>query len=191
MKDARKPLHDYAGEAEVRAACDRLGVLETAQADFIDEFRANLFTRAEIADHIEKSRETKPQRWASSGKEDDELFVSAFGPTPNLTAQGAVIRKHGETRAAEIAASFGVTLYTNKPGKTPEHIKVGGGEDKGGNPFNRLRDASGKVNEAVSADIGRLMASWAKTYGPAKAREKIESMARSAGKTITGLSLRQ
>jgi hypothetical protein len=191
MRDARKPLHDYAGEAEVRAACDRLGVLETAQADFIDEFRANLFTRAEIADHIEKSRETKPQRWASSGKEDDELFVQAFGPTPNLTAQGAVIRKLGEARAAEIAASFGVTLGTNKPGKTPEHIKVPNGEDKGGNPFNKMRNADGTINEAVSKDIGRMMASFEKTYGPKIARKKIEGMAASAGKTITGLPLRQ
>ena len=78
MRDARKPLHDYVGEAEVRAACDRLGVLETAQADFIEEFRAGLFDRDGIADHIEKSRETKPQRWAGQGA-DDELFVQAFG----------------------------------------------------------------------------------------------------------------
>jgi hypothetical protein len=191
MRDARKPLHDYAGEAEVRAACDRLGVLETAQADFIDEFRANVFTRAEIADHIERSRETKPQRWASSGKEDDELFVQAFGPTPNITAQGTVIKKLGEVRAAEIAASFGVTLGSNKPGKTPEHIKVGNGEDKGGNPFNRLRLADGTVSPTVSADIGRMMEAFAKKYGPKIARKKIEGMAASAGKTITGLPLRQ
>jgi hypothetical protein len=182
MRDARTPQRDYAAEAELRAACDQAGVLETAQADFIDEFRAGLFDRKGIADHIEKSRETKPQRWAGHGKEDDALFVQAFGPTPSLTAQGAVIKKHGETRAAEIAASFGVTLGTNKPGKVPEHIKVENGHDKGGNPFAKLRNADGTVNKTVEADIGRMIT--------ALGRKKCEDIARAAGKTISGLPLR-
>lgn len=184
MRDARKPLHDYVGEAEVRAACDRLGVLETAQADFIEEFRAGLFDRDGIADHIEKSRETKPQRWAGQGA-DDELFVQAFGETPSITAQGAVVKKYGEARANEVAANFGAKIGSTKPGKVPEHIKKtnGNGHDKGGNPFAKLRNADGTVNKTVEADTGRMIT--------ALGRKKCEDIARAAGKTISGLPLRQ
>jgi hypothetical protein len=60
-------------------------VLPSAIEDFVDEFRAHVFDETEMAKHIETTRTTKPQRWAIAGTENNELFVAAFGPTPNMT----------------------------------------------------------------------------------------------------------
>lgn len=179
MRDARTPLRDYAAEADIRSACDRAGVLESAQADFVDEFRAGAFTRKDIDEHIATCRTTKPQRWVIAGTEDDDLFVSAFGPTPSITDQGTVLKKYGAERAAAIAAQFGVTIGTGKPGKVPDTIKTD--SSNAGNPFLHLRDATGKVDEAQAAKVDSLI----KKLGTKKA----EAIARSVGKSITGLAL--
>ncbi|MGD0420213.1 MAG: hypothetical protein ABSA68_11660 [Xanthobacteraceae bacterium] len=97
-------------------------MLESAIEDFVDEFRAEKFTRAEIDEHIFKCRTDKPQRWGGR-TENDELYVSAFGPKPNYSQQGEIVRKFGEDRAKEIAAEFGTTLG-GKPGVVPESIKA-------------------------------------------------------------------
>jgi hypothetical protein len=183
MRDARKPQYDYGAEADIRAACDRAGVLEAAQADFIDEYRAGRFARNEVDDWIDKSRESKPQRWAFGGKEDAELFVRAFGEEPSLTAQGQVVAKYGEARAAEIAAQFATKVGSMKPGKSPEYVKKNGNSsDHSGNPFNKLRNADGTINKSVETEVAGLI----KRLGTKKA----EAIAAAAGKTLSGLPLR-
>lgn len=179
MRDARKPQYDYAAEADIRTACDAAGVREVAQDDFIQEFRTGYFDRKGIGEWIAQRRADKPQRWVIAGAENDELYVRAFGPEANLTARGEVVKLVGEKRAAEIAAQFRTTLGSTKPGTVPEHIKT---ETNGSNPFQGLRDAQGNVDPVKAAKVDSLI----KSLGTKKA----EAIARSVGRTISGLPLR-
>jgi hypothetical protein len=116
-------FRDYAGEGQIREACARAGVAEKAIEDFVDEYRANLFTVAEVETHIAKARVDKPQRWTTGGL-DENLLVEAFGPRPNMTRQVEVVRLYGEDRAREIAAEFGTALGNGKGGAIPDSIKT-------------------------------------------------------------------
>lgn len=116
---------NYFVEAEIRDACARAGVLETAQDDFIAEFYAGKFDKTNIAKFIDESKATKENRWPTKvGEDDNALFVNAFGPRPNYTAQAEIVRKFGEARAAEVAAQFGTTLGSTKGGIVPDSIKT-------------------------------------------------------------------
>jgi hypothetical protein len=173
-------LPNYAAEGRVREACAIAGVLPTAIEDYIAEFRAHVFDETDMAKHIETTRTTKPQRWTIAGTENDELFVSAFGPTPNISKQGEVVKLLGESRAAEVAAQFGTKLGTGKPGTVPGHIKTD--STNASNPFLKLRRSDGSVDPALAAKVARMTASLG--------TKKTEAIARAVGKTITGLPLR-
>jgi hypothetical protein len=181
MRDARQPQFDYAAEADVRAACDRAGVLQSAQDDFIAEFRSHYFKRNEIEKWIESKRADKPQRWVIAGTEDHELFANAFGPVPNYTSQAAVVTKYGEERAAEIAEQFGTKLG-GKPGTVPEGFKTNANGDHTSNPWARLKRADGSTDADAATEIDGII----KRLGTVKAA----AIARAAGKTITGVPLR-
>lgn len=121
MPDTR----NYFVEAEIRDACARAGVLESAQEDFIAEFYAGKFDKTNIAKFIEESKAGKENRWPAKNSADDtDLFVAAFGPRPNLSRQGDVVKKLGETRAAEVAAQFSTTLGSTKGGIVPENMQA-------------------------------------------------------------------
>jgi hypothetical protein len=174
-------LPDYIGEGEVRQLCAEAGVLETAIEDFVDEYRAHIFERKEIAAHIAKMRTEKPHRWVLAGTENDDLYVEAFGPTPNMTKQVEVVKLVGGTRAAEIAAQFGTKLGTAKPGTVPASIKTD--STNASNPFLRLRRPDNTVDPAAAAKVDNLI----KSLGTRKA----EAIAKAVGRTITGLPLQR
>jgi hypothetical protein len=167
---------NYAVEARIHEMLADNGVLEVAHQDFIDEFRAGLFTEQSALAHIKAARTQKPHRWVISGTEDDELFVSAFGQQRTLTAQGEVIKKFGEDRAKEIAAQFGTTLGSIKPGTVPATNKSANGHDK--NPFVGLRDKSGKIVPEKMKAVESLL----RGIGSAKTA----AIARSAGLRLDG-----
>ncbi len=167
---------NYAVEARIHEMLADNSVLESAHADFIDEYRAGLFTEQSALAHIKATRTEKPHRWIISGTEDDELFVSAFGPQRTLTAQGEVIKKFGGDRAKEIAAQFGTTLGSTKPGTVPATIKSTNGHDK--NPFVGLRDKSGKIVPEKMKAVESLL----RGIGSAKTA----AIARSAGLRLDG-----
>jgi hypothetical protein len=170
-------LPNYAAEGRVREACAIAGVLPSAIEDFVDEFRAHVFDETDMPKHIEATRTTKPQRWTIAGTENKELFVEAFGPTPNMTKQAEVVKLLGESRAAEVAAQFGTKLGTAKPGTVPGHIKsAANGHDK--NPFVGLRDQSGKIVPEKMQRIESLL----KAVGAAKCA----AIAKSAGLRLDG-----
>jgi hypothetical protein len=169
---------NYAVEARIHEMLADNGVLEVAHQDFIDEFRAGLFTEQSALAHIKAARTEKPHRWVISGTEDDELFVSAFGPQRTLTAQGEVIKKFGEDRAKEIAAQFGTTLGSTKPGTVPATIKsAANGHDK--NPFVGLRDP--RTGEIIPEKM-KAVESLLKAVGAAKCA----AIAKSAGLRLDG-----
>lgn len=111
---------NFVAEGEVRQACADAGVLESAIEDFIAEFQAGVFDRNGIAEHIAQAKTNKPHRWAS--EDDSELFIRAFAQG-NLSAQGLVVRKLGETAAQKIAEQFGTSLGATKPGIVPENYR--------------------------------------------------------------------
>lgn len=166
---------NYAVEARIHEMLADNGVLEVAHQDFIDEFRAGLFTEQSALAHITRARTEKPHRWIIADTEDDEMFVSAFGPSPSYTRQAEVVKKFGESRAQEVAAQFG-TILGGKPGTIPATIKSTNGHDK--NPFVGLRD---KNNQIVPSKR-RAVESLLKAVGTAKAA----AIARSANLRLDG-----
>jgi hypothetical protein len=170
-------LPNYAAEGRVREACAIAGVLPSAIEDFVDEYRAHVFDETDMAKHIEATRTAKPQRWTIAGTENNELFVEAFGPTPNLTRQVEVVKLLGEFRAAEVAAQFGTTLGTGKPGTIPATIKQSNGHDSK-NPFVGLRDKSGKIVPEKMRAVESLL----RAVGSAKCA----AIAKSAGLRLDG-----
>lgn len=174
---------DYATEAKIREACEAAGVLPVAIEDFYDDFRAFRFGKvdAEIATHIERMKTEKPHRFVMAGTENNELYVKAFGPERNITAQGTVVKLVGEDRAAQIAASFGTTLG-GKSGTVPDSLKKGNGDDHSTNPFLKLRRPDGTIDPVIAERVAKM----AKAL-PAK---KLAGIAAAVGKTVTGLPLR-
>lgn len=170
---------NYSAEGRVREVAAENGVLPHALEDVVSRFRAGQFTEAELPARIKEWRDTPNHHFFNvGGAEDNRLFIEAFGDTPSLTAQGAVVRKYGETRAAEIAAQFGASVGVMKPGKVPDTIKSG---TNASNPFAKLRGADGKIDPTAAAKVDGLI----KSLGTKKA----EAIARAVGKTITGLPL--
>jgi hypothetical protein len=111
----------------------------------------------------------------------------------SVTARGQIFRllhgdKHrsaeGETTAAldKLLATGSTERERDSDGKFKPK-KNGNGAEHGGNPFMRLRDASGKINEAAAAEVAQMT----KALGT----KKVEAIARAANKTITGMPLRQ
>lgn len=116
---------NYALEGRIREACADAGVLETALDDFVMDFHAYRFTsEAELPKWIEQCRTEKPHRFKVAGTENHQLYVDAFGPSPNFTKRNEVVNLLGPERAAQIAADFGVTLGSTKGGKVPAYIKT-------------------------------------------------------------------
>jgi hypothetical protein len=128
---------NYAAESEIRTACANAGVLSTAIDDFIVDFQNYKFGRDEIAKYIDQCRETKPHRFAAQSDDDLRLFNQAFGSAPNLTAQTHIVKQYGIERAREVAALFGTTVGSAKPGTAPDSMKLKGPEgDHSRNPWN-------------------------------------------------------
>ncbi len=176
---------DYAKEGRVKAICAENGVLADCLDDIALQVRAGRLTEAELPQRIKEWKAAENHHYFHRGEADDqELFVKAFGESPSLQAKGDVFKKYGAARTAEIAAQFGTTITGLKPGKTPDSFKTNGnGGDHGGNPFAKLRDpVTGVVNKAIEREIGGMI--------DRLGRKKVEAIARSAGKTISGLPLR-
>jgi hypothetical protein len=178
-------LPNYAAEGRIKQVAAENGVRPECLDDIVMNFRAGRFGEAELPAKIKEWKATPDHHYFNIAGEaaDKELFVKAFGEVPSITAQGAVLKKYGPERTAQIAAEFGTKIGTGKPGKTPDSFKTNGnGGDHGGNPFNKLRNADGTVNKAVEKEIGRMVTVLGK--------KKCEDIARAAGKTISGLPLR-
>ena len=172
----------YAAEDRIREVAAAAGVRPECLDDVVMRFRDFQFTEAELPAKIAEWRETPGHHFFNVGRDDgdNELFIRAFGPHPSLTARGEVVRKLGEAKAAEVAAQFGTTLASIKPGTVPEHIKIDSANST--NPFLKLRDASGKIDPVAAAKVDKLI----KALGTRKA----EAIARSVNRTITGLPLK-
>jgi hypothetical protein len=177
-------LPNYAAEGRIKQVAAENGVRAECLDDVVMNFRAGRFGEAELLTKLREWKAVRDHHYFNVAGEaaDEELFVKAFGESPSITARGTVLKKYGAERTAQIAAEFGTTL-TGKPGKTPDSFKKNGnGGDHSGNPFNKLRRIDGTVDKAVEKEIGGMIARLG--------RKKCEDIARSAGKTISGLPLR-
>jgi len=178
-------LPNYALEGRIKQIAAENGVRAECLDDIALQVRAGRLTEAELPAKIAEWKSVPDHHYFSVVGEaaDKELFVKAFGESPSITAQGAVLKKYGTERAAQIAAEFGTKIGTGRAGKTPDSFKTNGnGGDHSGNPFNKLRRIDGTVDKAVEKEIGGMIARLG--------RKKCEDIARSAGKTISGLPLR-
>ncbi len=174
---------DYAKEGRVKAICAENGVLADCLDDIALQVRAGRLTEAELPAKIKEWKSNPDHHYFHRGEHDDvALFISAFGEVPNVSDAGRVLKKYGAARTAEIAAEFGTTFTSGRPGKTPDAYKPKNGGDHGGNPFAKLRRSDGTVDKAVEKEIGGMIARLG--------RKKCEDIARAAGKTISGLPLR-
>lgn len=172
------PQKDYVAEAEIRTAAANAGVLAGAIEDFILDFESYKFGRDEIAKYIDECKTTKPHRFAVQSNDDALLFNQAFGAAPNLTAQTRVVKQFGLERAKEVAAMFGTSLGSAKPGTAPDGMKPAtpaGGER---NPWSS-QYADPKTGR-YSARAITLQANLVKAIGFQKASE----IARAAGARI-------
>ena len=109
------------------------------------------FSTERHADAHRKTRTEKPQRWTIAGTENNELFVRAFGPEPNVTAQGEVVKQLGEyPRGRRSPRNSEPSSAPAKPGTVPAHIKSD--STNASNPFLKLRGAEGKVDPDIGGE---------------------------------------
>ena len=106
----------------------------------------------------------------------------------SVTAKGQIFRLlHGDKHRSaegETTAALDKLLATGSTERDSDgKPKPKNGADHSGNPFTRLRDSAGKINEAAATEIAQMTR--------ALGTKKVEAIARAAGRTITGLPLRQ
>jgi len=164
------PAPNFALEGRIKQAAADAGALESALDDFVLDYHAYRFTsEAELPKWIEQCRTEKPHRFAIAGSDEQQLAIDAFGPAPNFTKRAELVRKVGEARAAEIAASFGVTLGSTKGGTIPAHIKTDNKDSgKVDNPWSSHPDNLDKFGKYNATAIGK-QARLVRAIGEAKA----------------------
>lgn len=112
--------------ARIGAIKDRLadaGVREVDLQQFEIEYERGDFDLADITpEWIAEQKEKRPLRFIGGRSEEAELYLKAFGPCPNVTAQGQVLKQcGGDLEAAnQIAARYGGQIGSTKPGIDPD-----------------------------------------------------------------------
>jgi hypothetical protein len=153
------------------------------------------------------TRERYAEQWLDDRK---ELFVvrvpipaekssAAFGSSPSLAAQGVIVRDYGEDAARAEAERWNTTLGSLKPGNAPGELdkktleaavqKVRADEESAPsrNPYHSAFPLQGKTDEERQAYRYKKISELISALGTAKA----SSIARAAGKTVTGVNLRK
>lgn len=116
---------NYALEGRLLEAAVIAGVRpEVAETDLRERIRAGDVTEANFTEKLAEWKATPNHHFfALSGADIEAEAIDAFGPGRTLKAQADYTKKHGEAKAAEVAALFGTSLG-GKPGKVPEGFKT-------------------------------------------------------------------